>query len=247
MHTGKFLLHREKKDFTATFCLLHEDLASLKKHINMLHPEEKAHFDTLKFEKRQADYLLGRIAAKTAVKGLTSTENIQSWHIDSGIFEFPIVKSLHNANIQVSISHCGKIGIALAFPEAHPMGIDIEKVNPNRLKAIESQITEKERTFMSESTLPYLQVTFMIWTMKEALSKVIKTGLMIDFKLLEIDSFQQEDDQFVCTFSHFGQYKAITYYANEYTCSIVLPKNTKPELKQFHEAFIHTVTQNIAS
>lgn len=56
-------------------------------------------------------------------------------------------------NIQVSISHCDAIGFSTAFPEAHPMGIDVEKISPDRTDVILSQITPTEQSLLKNNRL----------------------------------------------------------------------------------------------
>src|SRR5690349_10561122 len=113
LKTGNILLRRENRNFNAGFCLLNEKLPDLKKCIGLLHPDEKGYYDTLKYDKRKASYLLGRIASKAAISNLLEEEDMESISIGFGVFNFPVVQRSVGGNIQVSISHCDNFGVAL--------------------------------------------------------------------------------------------------------------------------------------
>lgn len=111
--------------------------------ISHLHIQERNYYNTLKFEKRIRSYLSGRFVAKQAIAALTGEDKLTHIGIQSGVFTQPIVIS-NKQNIQVSITHCEDYGAALAFPEAHPMGIDLEKINSSQNGVLAAQITEFE-------------------------------------------------------------------------------------------------------
>lgn len=52
--------------------------------------------------------------------------------IDRGILHQPLIVHPAALNLQVSISHCDELGAALVFPEALPMGLDVEHIRPAR-------------------------------------------------------------------------------------------------------------------
>src|SRR5690606_12688813 len=109
---------------------------------HLLHPNEKSCYQKFKHPSKNWTYVAGRIAAKTAISQLLETKvALNSFSIEAGVFEFPVVKNLPYSNIQVSISHCNERAVSLAFPEEHPMGIDVENVD-NRHKEILSLYTK---------------------------------------------------------------------------------------------------------
>lgn len=244
MQKGEIILKRENRDFNAGFCVLNQKLPDLIKNLPLLHPNERDYFDKLTFDKRKADYLLGRIASKKAIGELAEEEeNMESISIGFGVFQFPVVRSAVNRNIQVSISHCDNIGIALAFPEEHPLGVDIEKMDEHNVNVMRSQVCANEFDLISSSDLCLSTGYTIIWTIKESLSKILRTGLTMDNKLSEIESLTKVDAVYVSTFRHFPQYKAISYYIGNYICSIVLPKNTIPVLDHFWHSFMKIVQE----
>ncbi len=127
------------------------------------------------------------------------------------------------SNLQVSISHTNELGAAIAFPEVVPMGIDTELICDTNEEALEVQMTPKELNLPNVFPNANPQLT-LLWTVKEALSKVLRCGLLIPFELLEVKSISKLDNFFECQFVNFSQYKAHSFFmANNIICSLVYP------------------------
>lgn len=233
MHSGNIILHRKDKSFNAAFCIAKSTLAT---DLSPLHAFEKEHYHRLQFDRRRQSYLSGRLAAKQAVSILTGLTP-SSFYIDSGIFEFPVVKHA-GENIQVSISHCDDIGMALAFPEEHPLGLDIERINGERAEVMQTQMSGKEIAFIQGSDL----LLTIAWTIKEALSKILRTGLTMDLRLAEIKSLEKNGNYYTAEFCNFTQYKAIAFCTENYACCIVLPGKTTADFNELYTCFINTAT-----
>ncbi len=234
-------MKRREGDYSAAFCLLRQDLLSLEQHFALLHPAERAFYENLKIPRRKQSYLLGRIAAKTAVSTLLEGNDPTSFHIGSGIFDFPVIKGL-NASIQVSISHCNDIGVALAFPEEHPLGVDIEKIDEQRLQIMKGQLTGEETALLEDCQIASPTGFTLAWTIKEAFSKVLKTGLTADFNVLQINSIERTGQAYTSTFRYFDQCKAVSIHSGNYACTIILPKKTTADLEPFFAAFSKLVS-----
>jgi 4'-phosphopantetheinyl transferase len=68
----------------------------------------------------------------------------------------------------------------------------------------------------------------VIWTIKEAVSKAIKVGLMTPFATLEISSLHRlSDGGLLCYFKNFAQYKCYSWIIGKWILSIAIPKNSK--------------------
>jgi 4'-phosphopantetheinyl transferase len=220
-------LQRKDTEFKAGLCLSKASLGDLETaRDSFLHPKEHLHFDTLNYPKRQYSYLLGRYCAKQAVAAYTDQSNLAATHIDNGVFQQPIVSGLQHSNIDVSISHASAIGAALAFPQAHPMGIDIERIHHSKSKALQTYVTIAERMRFGSEIIGLT----LLWTVKEALSKVLKCGLMVPHELLEVETVTVNADFSTSYFKNFYQYKAFSFLIAECVCSIVYPKKTQLEL-----------------
>jgi 4'-phosphopantetheinyl transferase len=239
--SGKILLKRNAGEFVAGYCMINEKLPVLAEHISSLHQKEFTYFNNLKFDKRRESYLLGRLAAKQAVAQLITTDSVQSFLIATGIFEFPVLKAPVNHNLQLCISHCDHIGVALAYPEEHPVGIDIEKIDDENVEAVKHHLTPKECGLIEKCGLPELTGYTILWTAKEALSKIFRTGLTMDLKILEIDTLQTDGAYYHCTFRNLAQYRSVSCNAGAFVCTFILPKLTTPELDGFWHSFKTTV------
>lgn len=230
-------MYRPAADYQAAFCLIDAALPELKEMMHLLHPVERDHYETFAFDKRRTSYLLGRLAAKHAVAQLTGHTDLSRIRIDAGVFQYPVVSYLGDTGIQVSISHCGNLGLAVAFPEAHPIGVDLEIIQESNVKALGSQLTKREKSLLSAAALPQAMGYTMLWTAKEAFSKVLRTGLTMDLKLFEIKSIQQTDLAIKSEYRNSIQYKAISHCCGDHVVSLVLPERTEAGLDAFRQAF----------
>ena len=231
MCKGKVYLQREDCCYIAGFGIVDHNITKKNDDLIFLHEEEKKHYKSLKYDHQKLNYLLGRRAAKMALGELLTGVNAEDVFIDRGVFGFPLVTV---QNIQVSISHCDNRAIALAFSEGHPLGIDLEKVDDGKMEAMKLAMTAPELKRVND--FPFAQYCTMVWTIKEGLSKVLKTGLTLNFALIELEVFEKKGRFYVSTFKHFGQYKAVSYCFGEYVCSVVLPKKTEADVNDFFNA-----------
>jgi phosphopantetheinyl transferase len=204
----------------------------LESNLSELHSKELKNYASFRHDSKKTSYLLGKFSAKRAIYSLTNFNKFDTIFIDAAVFEFPVVRCSGIQNIQVSISHCNNTGLSIAFPEEHPMGIDFEEINKDNTEALKDQLTLKEvqlvKELFSEDTFGFT----LIWTAKEALSKVFRTGLMMDFKVLELDQIIKKDNIWESTFKNCGQYKAISYFSENYMYSLVLPKYTSIDISE---------------
>jgi 4'-phosphopantetheinyl transferase len=237
IHRKKFALNREDTAHFAAYAILREDADEIVKRLEFLHPDERMYYDKLKFDKRRISYLLGRISAKKAIGALSSYEDLPHIAIMPGIFQFPIVRHSVTRNLQVCITHCDNIGISLAYPEEHPVGIDLERTDEVNTEIIKEQLTPAELAMAAALPLLPSAAYSMIWTMKEALSKILKTGLTMNLQLLEIQSLTKEGDIYTSHFKHLIQYKAVSCLSGPYVCSFVCPRKTEADLGHFWEDF----------
>ena len=66
----------------------------------------------------------------------------------------------------------------------------------------------------------------MIWTAKEALSKILRCGMTCPFELLAVKELNADCGIFGGQFENFAQYKFQTWVMGETVLSIVLPRNS---------------------
>lgn len=227
-------LIRPESQHTAALCILESNLEQLKSIARtFLHPTELAYFQTLKFERRQHSFLLGRYAAKRAIMKCCDIENPTLIEIKAGVFNHPVVKFPGNKNLQVSIAHSQSWTAAIAFPEEHPMGIDLESLTARSTDAIVEQLTPAEHQLAELLDLDQQTTQVLLWSAKEALGKTIKCGITIPLQMMELRSFTKSGEVYTFIFTHFVQYKAISYLLEGNAITIVLPRDTNFEAQPF--------------
>ena len=235
---SKLMLKRKDQTYTASYCIYKGQKKHTPLMLSALNEKEKSHYDTLKYEKRKSDYLIGRYTAKIAVNELLRID-LKSIQIDNGIFNFPIVRGKQIRNVQVTLTHCEDISIAIAFPEDHPIGVDLEKIDRNKMKLVKEIVNEKELALQEE--LNEFEMFTSLWTVKEALSKILKTGFTCNLQVFEVEKFNKTMFFFESKFLNFMQYKGYTIKKDEYICSIVLPLRTQLKLNNFNQSLIRII------
>lgn len=228
----QILLHRKELSTQAIFVWV--DVAAYdaldRDRARFLHPNELAHYQSLPARKRRQSYLLGRYAAKQALA--TFLDHADPTHIEvaAGIFTQPIVKFPTPEPVAVSISHAGDFACALAFAQIHPMALDIEPLNEASMEAMQSQILPQELDDPQLRSIPEVTRCTVIWTAKEALSKILKCGMMSPFSIFETTELRQDGPRYVGEYRNFGQYKFHAWAMNNHIIAIALPKRTTMEL-----------------
>lgn len=230
-------LIRENSVHRFGISMMSGSIKELELHLAKLHPKELEIYSTFKHEQRKTSYLLGRLSAKNAIFELTNFNQFNTVFINTAIFEFPVVECRSIQNIQLSISHCNTKGLSIAFPEHHPMGIDFEEIKTDNINSLQDQMTLDEVQYVKNKFPEEAKGCTLIWTAKEALSKVLKTGLMMDFKVLEIDKIEKKGLIWESTFKYCGQYKAISYCSDIYMYSLVLPKYSTLDISELVNVF----------
>jgi 4'-phosphopantetheinyl transferase len=201
------------------------DLTELAAEI--LGPEETAYFSTLQFARRQRSYLLGRYAAKLALRELFRESDLRAIEIARGVFDQPIVLSARKPGWGITISHADSIAAALAFPAGHPMGIDVELIDSTHYQTLRSQLSADEVTRLMGTEGQELELATAIWTAKEALSKVLCSGLMSPIPIYSLSEFRLIGPGiWEALFQNFAQYKATIWIGDRWVLSIVLPKRS---------------------
>ncbi|HEY1108840.1 MAG TPA: 4'-phosphopantetheinyl transferase superfamily protein [Opitutaceae bacterium] len=178
--------------------------------------------------KRQADYLRGRYCAKMAIAALAAdaVTDPSAWQVAAGVFGQPVVRGAGLGGVQVSIAHSGDWASALAFDEGHPMAVDVELHDPAHAATIRSEVSEAElRAFAQigcegETSLTYL------WTAKESLGKLLRSGLMAPLSFYEIGEVEKTAYGVTCTYRHFAQYKCHCAKIGKLMVSIALPRKS---------------------
>jgi 4'-phosphopantetheinyl transferase len=192
-----------------------------------LHPTELFYFRGLEFARRRQAYLLGRIAAKRAIASCTSLDDPTALEIQSGIFGQPLVVSALCPGIETSISHAAEYGLAVAFPAGHALGLDIEDCGRTVPDIMRGQMTGSELSATRSLGVDEMTALAVLWTAKEALSKILKCGLTVPFPVLAIETASTANGAVVCRFKTFTQYRSLTWLAGGFAVSLVTPWKTE--------------------
>lgn len=84
-------------------------------------------------------------------------------------------------------------------------------------------MTEHECNIINNCNHNKIVILTILWTAKEALSKVLKTGLTMDMKLFEINQLE-ERDIYRGSFTIFTQYQFLSFIIEDTVFTIVTPK-----------------------
>ncbi len=158
--------------------------------------------DTLKFEKRKIDWLIGRIAAKDAVRRLVSSRLQLSIgpldiELDQDERRRPIVRLAYGGipEILISISHSDGLGLALAsFSADGNPGIDAEIVETREADFAARFLGKAELDYLAScsQTLKEAEIS-RLWSAKEAVYKALggcleMTSFTVETPISQIDT-----------------------------------------------------------
>ena len=235
----KLVLQRANGQFPAAIAIVNQTLSELKDNrYSFLHPNELNYFAGLKFDRAQHSYLLGRFAAKSAWSAFAENNLMTTVEVTAGIFQQPVLYLPEGGNLQLSIAHTEKIGMAIVYPESHPMGIDVELINAAQSETIREVVGLREQGKLHLIHSDVHKSLTLLWTIKEALSKVLKTGLMTPFELFEVENIQHLEDIVICDFLNFPQYKSLSWLAGGYAWSIALPRKSIVDLAVIRKLYL---------
>ncbi|MDF9798521.1 4'-phosphopantetheinyl transferase [Catalinimonas alkaloidigena] len=197
------------------------------RHETYLHPEEMAYYQSLRYEKRRKSYLAGRYVAKKSLGRFLNIASLNEILVSPGVFEQPIVRATTCNPPSISISHTENMAACVVFPREHPMGLDIETIEKCKAETIESQLTIYERQLSAGCEINRTQLYTYLWTAKEALAKLLTTGLLVPMSIYQIEAITSQGRFMVSSFTNFEQYQVISFSEGEVILSIALPKNTQ--------------------
>jgi len=214
--------------FEVWFCLSQASLPDLvAKKSEFLSEAELQYFQPLRAEARQRSFLLGRCCVKEALAACTGLSDREAWEVYPGVFQQPVLRGPGTQNLQTSLSDSGTAGVAVLHPEAHPMAVDIERINGDRREAVQSQMTAAEQALVIGLAGRPEENLMLVWSAKEALSKVLRTGLMTPFTLYELENLVWDSGCLLGTFRNFAQYRLIAFALRDLAFALVLPKKSE--------------------
>lgn len=179
----------------------------------------------LKHANGKRSYQLGRFAAKKAFQQYGCDKELDKIEIKNGIFEQPYIDQA--GNVELSLSHCENVAIAAVYDKCFIAGVDVEKIRIHNYNTLDRILTDKERNMLQSNNIDKYSFVTSLWSIKEALSKCLKTGFTLSPEIMEVSDINLiEYNLYTGAFLNFGQYKYYCAIANGLTWSIVIPKKT---------------------
>jgi phosphopantetheinyl transferase len=220
-------MHRKEGEWRAVLACSDRPAAGLESiGTHFLHPVERAQLAEQPLRKGREDFLRSRYVVKQALVAYGHPEASTKVYVRHGIFRQPILQAQLAEPLGLSISHTHAASACLVFPEEHPMGIDLEKPTLVIKQHFEPEVSEGERKLHRRAYEAEHEFYTRLWTIKEGLSKVLKTGLTVPLRLFEVETLAYAADHTTAYYKHFGQYKAISFWLYGSLCSIVLPRES---------------------
>lgn len=147
---------------------------------------EAIRLNSMKFEKRRAEWRLGRWTAKRVVAACLNLpdrrEVLARIEIRSAPSGAPKVQVLNKpAPIAISLSHRLGTAVCAAAPECRALGCDLETFEPGIEAFIPDYCTVEERALVAGArTTDRLRLWALLWSAKESGLKALETGLQTD-------------------------------------------------------------------
>lgn len=148
--------------------------------LRVLSEEERARWKAFGSEKRQREFLAGRVAARELLAAPTgmAPENVRLVIAEDGAVEVPEV------GLHLSIAHGDGQAVAAVSPQ--PVGVDLEKIRPTRPDLYRFLLGEEEQGLLGHFSLDHDHTQVLLWTLKEAVLKAHRTGFRLSPKKIRL-------------------------------------------------------------
>ena len=205
-------LESRDKIFDSSISFFSSDISNIDslKLLRFLSIDEINHYNSIESDGQKRKFLDSNICSKYSIANLSKYQNLEDIEIYRGIFGQPYVIFQQYPKFDISIANkiidSKNIACAIAFDKKFPMAIDLENLDNKNAKEIKTQLTN----FEIDNFIKSDQDLILLWSVKEAISKITMSGLYADFKIYEISEMIKKDDHIECYFKYFSQYK--THY-----------------------------------
>jgi len=187
---------------------------------------ERAQYSGFRFAAKKDAFLLGRLAAKSALSVLLPEADLGRIGIRSGIYGQPLVDHERSATAEVTVSHSHGLAVALAYPPLYPMGIDLETVSAVAATAVLGQLqtSTAEQTWLASAGLDDATACCVLWTAREALGKALKIGLNSPLGILALaDMRLVAEGNWTGRYLNFPQCRCLSLIRGDRVLSLAMP------------------------
>jgi len=192
--------------------------------------DEKLQVAGFQFPAKKESFLLGRFAAKCALGAMLAEPDLRQIAIRAGIYGQPLIEHPRAGTADVSVSHSHGLAVALAFPAAYPMGIDLETVAAGSAATIlgEMQASPAELAWLVSSGVDDATACFVLWTAREALGKALKLGINSPLGILALAEIQASGEgRWTGRYANFPQCRCLAQSHGNRVLSVALPKEAE--------------------
>lgn len=170
--------------------------------------QESERYRSFSSKKRKKQFLMGRIAAKSAVikleEGIITPKMLNIFNLPNG------APRIEGTSLLVSISHSDDYAVAAAFPHDYAVGIDVEHIRPDKMKAL---------AYFNSPDEPIKQTPQMLtvaWCAKEALGKALLCGLNASPDTFHINALKtiKESEIYSCQYVNHKNFLNTTIILN---------------------------------
>gem|GEM_PF-3563236 len=227
--TARFTLNFRGDEHGAVFgCLSTSDLPEERLDQlagRWLHHTELERYAKLPLVRRKSSFLLGRLLAKTAVRGSGVADDPRDIAIDSGIFGQPVLRD-SGAAFRLTLSHTDGLVCAVVSDPGVPFGIDVERFVDDRVPSLRQALSgDFDRLAASRGLLSEEHFAFVLWTQKESVGKATNIGLTSPMSTYDISRFEWPvPGRIHAEFSNLTQFACETCCSERFAVSFAYPR-----------------------
>jgi 4'-phosphopantetheinyl transferase len=171
---------------------LEQSVADLPEQNGWLSTSDMARLNGLRFEKRRADWRLGRWTAKRALAAylnlpahLQALAEIEIRPALSGAPEVFLANK--PADVTISLSHSAGIAICAVAVSGAALGCDLEIVEPRSDAFVADYFTTEEQELITGAhSADRSQLVTLLWSAKESALKALREGLRLDTRSVAV-------------------------------------------------------------